>query len=155
MDKKKLLIIVAVVLLFVVLLSLGSGGKKGVAMDFAEAMFSDLNAKKAVSLMSEEYLEENMDRMGAATKKVYISELKQNNAIQKEDLEDHYGRHWKVKIDYIDGYKNNDGRYCVVLNVTHEGTGGLLDLKDLEDTREYTVALVKEGGKWRVDDIYS
>lgn len=155
MEKKKILAIGAIILLLVILLSRCSGSKKSVAMDFVEATTSDMNAKKAVSLMSDEYMENTMDQYGAATKRVLIAEMQKNFDAHEEDMEDNYGRHWKANVDYIDGYKDDDGRYYVVLSVTFEGTGGLLGMQDLEDTDELTVALVKEGGKWRVDDLYS
>ncbi len=154
MNKKKALAIIGVVLALILLLSQCSGSKKSVAMDFVAASSSDMNAKKAVSLMSDKYMLETMDKYGAATKKVLISEMQERFDAHKEDMIDKYGRRWKATIDYIDSYKNDDGRYCVVLNLTYEGTGGLLGMKDLEDTDEFTIALVKEGGKWRVDDMY-
>lgn len=154
MDKKKLLTIGSIILLLVLLLTQCSGTKKGVAKDFVEAATSDMNAKKAVSLMSDKYLLDTMDEYGAATKKILISEMQQRFDAHEEDMKDNYGRRWKAAIEYIDGYKDNDGRYYVVLNVTYTGSGGLFGTKDLEDTAEMTVVLVKEGGKWCVDDLY-
>ena len=154
MDKKKGIVLVGIIVLLVLLLTQCSGSKKSVATDFVEAFSSDMNAKKAVSLMSDKYMLETMDKYGAATKKVLISEMQERFDDYKEDMINEYGRRWKATIDYIDSYQNDDGRYCVVLNLTYEGTGGLLGMKDLEDTDEVTVALVKEGGKWRVDDMY-
>ena len=154
MDKKKTLIIAGIVLALILLLSQCSNSKKDVAIDFAKASLSDMSAKKAVSLMSDKYMQDTMDQYGAATKKVLIAEMQQNFDAHEESMEDNYGEHWKTEIDYIDGYKDDDGRYYVVLSVTFKGTGGLFGMKDIEETDEMTIALVKEGTKWRVDDVY-
>ena len=153
MGKKKRLYI-GIVVILILLLTQCAGGKKSVAIDFAEASMVDANAKKAVSLMSEDYLDQMLDRYDAPTKKVLISNMQDSFDNFQDEMVENYGKRWKAKVEYIDGYTEDDGRYFVVLNITFKGTGGLLGLKDLEETTELSVALVKEGGKWRVDDLY-
>ena len=66
---KKYCSLAVVALIVVVLLFSCSGSKKSAAMDFANAMLCDFDAKKMVSLMSEDYRENYMSQMGAETKK--------------------------------------------------------------------------------------
>ena len=141
---------IAVVTMLAVTLLCGCSSKKSVAMDFAEAMLSDFDAKEMVSLMSEDYKAENMDAMGAETEKIFISKLKENFKSVEESYEDKYGSKWKVKIEYIDGYEVDDDIAAVALSVTYKGKGGLFDLSDKEDVVEMTVYLVKEKGSWKV-----
>ena len=149
--KKYGVLAVAVILVMVLLFSC-SGNKKDVAMDFAKAMLSDFDAKEMVSLMSEDYKETYMDQMGAETEKILISKLKEKFKTVEENYEDEYGSKWKVKIEHVDTYELDDGIVGVALKVTFKGSGGFLGLSDKEDTEDMTVALIKEGGKWKVCD---
>ena len=63
-KKKTGRVIILLLILGVILYSLISGimgSPKKVAMDFAEAMLCDFNAKKMVSLMSEDFLNQSME----------------------------------------------------------------------------------------------
>ena len=73
------------------------GSPKKVAMDFAEAMLCDFNAKKMVSLMSEDFLNQSMENTGAETEKILISVLKENSKAMEEYYIDEFGESWKVK----------------------------------------------------------
>lgn len=71
------------------------GSPKKVAMDFAEAMLCDFNAKKMVSLMSEDFLNQSMENTGAETEKILISVLKENSKAMEEYYIDEFGESWK------------------------------------------------------------
>ena len=149
---KKYGILALVVVLAIVSLFSCTGGKKDTAMDFANAMLSDFNAKKMVSLMSEEYMEAYMSQMDAQTKKILITKLNDKFKTLEEECVNEYGKHWKIKIKYIDTYKLDDDTVAVSLSVTYKGSGGFLGLTDKEDTEEMTIGLTKERGKWKVCD---
>lgn len=154
-KNKKIFSLLAVIILIVTLLFSCSGGKKRVALDFAEAYAKDFNAKKMVSLMSEDYKKDYMEKMDAGTEKILISKMKEKFKTVEEKYEDRYGKHWKVKIEYIDSYKLEEKMVAVSLNVTFKGKGGFLDMTDKENTEELTVLLTKERGKWKVCDMDS
>lgn len=147
---KKCGAIAVVAILIIVLLFSCSGSAKSTAIDFAEAKLSDLNAKKMVSLMSEDYKEDLMKNNNAATEKVLISRLEKGLESYQEKIENKYGSKWKVEIKHIDNYEVDDNLVEVVLSVTYKGKGGFLGLSDEKDTEEVTVALCKENGKWKV-----
>ena len=147
-KKKTGRVIILSLILGVILYSLISGimgSPKKVAMDFAEAMLCDFNAKKMVSLMSEDFLNQSMENTGAETEKILISVLKENSKAMDE-----FGESWKVKLEYIDEYQTEDGNVKVAINVNYKGTGGFLGLSDKEKTEKLTLILVDEGGEWKV-----
>lgn len=111
-KKKTGRVIILSLILGVILYSLNSGimgSPKKVAMDFAEAMLCDFNAKKMVSLMSEDFLNQSMENKGAETEKILISALKENLKAMEEYNIDDLGKSWKVKLEYIDEYQTEDG----------------------------------------------
>lgn len=152
-KKKTGRVIILSLILGVILYSLISGimgSPKKVAMDFAEAMLCDFNAKKMVSLMSEDFLNQSMENTGAETEKILISVLKENSKAMEEYYIDEFGESWKVKLEYIDEYQTEDGNVKVAINVNYKGTGGFLGLSDKEKTEKLTLILVDEGGEWKV-----
>lgn len=152
-KKKTGRVIILSLILGVILYSLISGimgSPKKVAMDFAEAMLCDFNAKKMVSLMSEDFLNQSMENKGAETEKILISALKENLKAMEEYNIDEFGESWKVKLEYIDEYQTEDGNVKVAINVNYKGTGGFLRLSDKEKTEKITLILVDEGGEWKV-----
>ena len=108
--------------------------------------------QKMVSLMSDEYLESNMKKMSAETKKILISKLQNDLNEDKEDTEDRYGNNWKIKIKYIDSYRIDEDTIGVSISVKYKGKGGLLGLSDREDTEEITIKLTRQKGKWKICD---
>ena len=137
-KKKTGRVIILSLILGVILYSLISGimgSPKKVAMDFAEAMLCDFNAKKMVSLMSEDFLNQSMENTGAETEKILISVLKENSKAMEEYYIDEFGESWKVKLEYIDEYQTEDGNVKVAINVNYKGTGGFLELSDKEKQR--------------------
>ena len=152
-KKKTGRVIILSLILGVILYSLISGimgSPKKVAMDFAEAMLCDFNAKKIVSLMSEDFLNQSMENTGAETEKILISVLKENSKAMEEYYIDEFGESWKVKLEYIDEYQTEDGNVKVAINVNYKGTEGFLGLSDKEKTEKLTLILVDEGGEWKV-----
>ena len=152
-KKKTGRVIILSLILGVILYSLISGimgSPKKVAMDFAEAMLCDFNAKKMVSLMSEDFLNQSMENTCAETEKILISVLKENSKAMEEYYIDEFGESWKVKLEYIDEYQTEDGNVKVAINVNYKGTGGFLRLSDKEKTEKITLILVDEGGGWKV-----
>ena len=102
--------------------------------------------------MSDEYLESNMKKMSAETKKILISKLQNDLNEDKEDTEDRYGNNWKIKIKYIDSYRIDEDTIGVSISVKYKGKGGLLGLSDREDTEEITIKLTRQKGKWKICD---
>ncbi len=143
---KKYLPVAAIILVLILILSQCSGSKKSVAIDFVEALFVDVDAKKVVSLMSDDLLAEIMESTGSETKKVLISNLEKKLEASMEDFE-------KAKVKYIDEQKIDSSTSEVYLELTYTKSGGLFGLDSDTDTDSVTITLVKEGGKWRVDDF--
>lgn len=143
-NAKKLVSVVAVIVVVVLVLSMFSGGgsAKKVATDFAEALLADVDAKKAVSLMSNELLEQTLSNTGCATKKVLIEYLEPH-------LEGERSGYKSVKIKYVDQQEIYDGYVEVYLSCTYIGSSLFSD----EVTETITITLTKEGAKWRVDNF--
>ena len=144
---KKLISLAAIVFVIVLVLKMCSGGgnAKSVAIDFAEALLDDADAKKVVSLMSEELLESTLRNTGCATKKVLIEYLDTGLEEQREGYK-------KVKIKYIDQQKMSDGSIEVYLSFTYT-KDKLLSFGDEEVSEQLTITLTKEGSEWKVSDF--
>ena len=109
------------------------GSPKKVAMDFSKAMLSDFNAKKMVSLMSEGLLYQSMELTGSATEKILISEFEEILKSIEQSYIYELGENWKMKLEYIDEYRTEDGNLEVVINAKCKGTGEFFEYFN-EDT---------------------
>ncbi len=136
------------VLTIITMCSCGNKGYKNVAEDFIEALLEG-DAKKMVSLMSEDLIDDLIERSGCKTKKVLINTLEKSLKADLEAMKDNYGKKWKCEIECVDTYREDD--ICtVILDVTYKGKSWF---NSKEDTSTIEVVLVKDDGKWRVDEF--
>lgn len=144
MNKKTIIIVAA--LLILVFLLFGGNSPQSVSKDFLEAMYSG-NAKKCVSLMSDDLVLKMQKENGIDTKKLVISRMQGNLDNEIENFKDKYGKKWKFDIEIVDCYEK-DGATKVAFNVQFKGKG-LFKQKD--GNEKGTLTLVKSGMKWRID----
>lgn len=142
---KKITIIIAILLILVFILFSGNS-PKSVSKEFLDAMYSG-NAKKCVSLMSDDLVAEMQKENGIDTKKLVISRMQGNLDKEIENFKDKYGKKWKYDIEIVDCYEK-DGATKVAFKVHYKGKGLF---KQKEGNEKGTLTLVKSGMKWRID----
>lgn len=143
-NNKKLVPIALIIIVVILIIGMctGGGNAKKTAIDFAEALLVDADAKKAVSLMSDELLERTLSNTGCATKKVLIEYL-------DPSLEDQRNDYKNVKVKYVDQQEAYDN--CVEVYLSCAYTGGGLFSGEVTET--ITITLTKEGAKWKVTNF--
>jgi hypothetical protein len=151
MDKlssKKIISIGAIALVLILIInSCNSRGYKDTAIAFTKAWL-DGNAKKMVSLMSDDYVDEFMEKSNESTKKTLINTLKKDLEGLQENFVSSYGKKWKYEMQYIDAIKDDD--VCIVtLEVTIKGKKWFSGNK--KESFSIDVELIKKGNKWYVD----
>lgn len=148
-NKKFLLVILVVVVVIVVVVSSGKSAED-TAIEFLEHLHEG-EAKKMVSLLSEEMIDDLIDRGNYKTKKVLINSFEKTLEASIENFKDKYGKKWKYKIELVDSYEEDES--CnVILEVTYSGKT-LFDKIEESDTIE--IELIKEGGKWKINSFPS
>lgn len=143
--KSILIIILAIVLIFILF---GGNSPKNVSRDFLDAMYSG-NAKKCVSLMSDDLVLKMQKQNGIDTKKLVISRMQGNLDKEIENYKDKYGKKWKYDIEIVDCYEKN-GLTKVAFEVHFKGK---VLFKQKEGSQKGTLILVKSGTKWYIDEF--
>lgn len=138
-----------IIVLLVVLFACGGRGYKDTAIDFTKATLEG-DAKKMVSLMSDDLVDELMKLKNESTKKTLINTMQKKLEDADEDYKSSYGKKWKYEIEYIDAVK--DGDNCTVtLEVKIKGKTWLGGKK--EDSHTEKIELIKDGNKWYVNKM--
>lgn len=138
-------IVVLAAVLIISIFNISSGSPKKVAMNFAQAMISDRDASKMISLMSEDLLDESMENTGATTKKVLIANFEERFKTIKDEP--------KAKLKYIDKEKIDSDTINVFIEAEFKVDSGIFGLSKEEKNEQITIGLVKENGKWRVSNF--
>ncbi len=120
-----------------------------VAREFTEALVIDFNAKKAVSLMSQELIDSYMDDMGFSSERDLINSLNESLEVREDDTIGYYGDDWRAKVIEVEIEKQKDDTAIVVVSVSHEGSDALWNT-NIDDWRIY---LEKENEGWRVSNF--
>ncbi len=120
-----------------------------VASEFAEAMFIDFQAKKAVSLMSEDLINSYLDQMNFSSKKEFTERLDYTLNIRKKDTIQYYGEDWEAEIVDVEVQEVIEGLAIVVIIISHEGSDALWHT----NLDEHSIYLTKENDEWRVYDF--
>ena len=148
-NKKVLLLALVVVLVLILFFSCGKSAEK-TAIEFVEHMHKG-EAKKIVSLLSDEMLDNLMERGNYKTKKVLINSFQNILEASIEGFKDKYGKKWKYKIELVDSYK--EYKNCIViLEITYSGKSLF---EKIENTETIEIELIKERGNWKVNSFSS
>lgn len=130
----------------VVFFACSGRGYKDTAIDFVESLH-EADAKKMLSLMSDDLIYELMEVRDAGTEKVLKNQLEKLLESNVESLKSIYGKKWKYEIEFIDAVQEED--LCiVVIDVTYKGKT-LFSKK--ENTSTVEIELIKDGRNWYVD----
>ena len=140
---KHILIIIVGVIIFTLFIG---DSPKSVSKDFLEAMYSG-NAKKCVSLMSDDLISKIQKENGLDTKKLVIKTMQGNLDKEIENFKDKYGKKWKYDIEIVDCYEK-DGITKVAFEVHFKGKGLF---KQKEGKEKGNLTIVKSGIKWQID----
>ena len=117
-----------------------------VASEFTEASAIDFNAKKVISLMSQDLIDTYMNKMGFSSKNELISWVNKSLKVKKEDTIAYYGDDWKAKIIEVEIESLKKDSAIVIVSVSHKGSDALWDT----NIDKWRIYLKEENGKWRV-----
>ncbi len=153
-----------VVVLLLAMLLLG-GSAKGNAVKFAKALTTG-NAKTIVNSLPDKCVKEMAEDLDYDSKSEMIKDLKDEMSDMKEDLEDDYGKGYKVTVKAVDvvSYEKMDEDRYDDLKDRYEDDFELklkdakyvyvyakIDGKEGVDCDMNSILMVKVGGKWCVD----
>lgn len=158
--KKFLPAIAAVIVLIFIVGALANSGYKGTVKKIFKSL-ENANEKTLISCVSDFELDWYYDGDKAERK----DDVKDKLEDRKDYLEEYYGKNFKIKYKIIESEKLSDDDFEEYLeyleDYTDYSTKKIKAVRDVEvevtikgsedeDTEEYSLRLIKEGGKWKI-----